>query len=118
MFLITAPLSLILCSLRFHNAVPSILIVAHPLQATLPTEESVVVETEDENTPLITSMNGGRYGIMSPTPEEGTEKSGGRYTPVRRSFGEFSDLKPKPVWQLPHKDYDVREQQRREGGTA
>lgn len=86
-------------------------------------DESLVVE--DEERPLLMSNDSVSYGIISSHEEESDEEnvpggrytpvgrqsrsdpSGGRYTPVGKSFSKSKDLRPKPVWQLPHKDYDV-----------
>ena len=98
-----------------------------PLQATLPEDESLTVDAS-ENLPLLMSTDSASYGILSPNSSRGVDdtddegipggrytpdrrdkgdSSGGRYTPVGKSFSKTVDLKPKPVWQLPHKDYDV-----------
>lgn len=68
----------------------------------------------NEDAPLLKSTDSVSYGIISPSPEDDTDDGGddvsrGCYTPgpVGHSFSKSADLKPKPVWQLPHKDYDV-----------
>ena len=72
----------------------------------------------DEASPLIAPLDEGsiNYGIQSPLvysgelsrdEEDGVGQGTGRYTPIPNTFNDADDLKPKGVWQLPHKDYDV-----------
>ena len=66
---------------------------------------------EDEATPLIQEEGGGYGGLLSQSTEPDGDVEALRrtcYTPVGRTFNKEPDMKrPKTVWQLPHKDYDV-----------
>ena len=91
----------------------------HPAPTTLTTLQasypgSIDRAESNENTPLVSSIDDGSVsytGLQSPliqsTEVPELEGGTGRYTPVQNTFNDAEDLKPKGVWQLPHKDYDV-----------
>lgn len=68
------------------------------------------MKVQNEATPLLLREEGNSYGglLSQSTEPDGEALRRMSYTPVERTFNEEPDMqRPKTVWQLPHKDYDV-----------